>query len=76
MSMNMTMVQLHSNPEMRGRVMSISMMTFGMMPLSAVPFGTLAQRIGTADALFISGALLAVFTIFFTLFNKTFRNMD
>ena len=76
MSMNMTMVQLHSNPEMRGRVMSISMMTFGMMPLSAVPFGTLAQRIGTADALLISGALLAVFTIFFTLFNKTFRNMD
>ncbi len=76
MSMNMTMVQLHSNPEMRGRVMSISMMTFGMMPLSAVPFGTLAQRIGTADALLISGILLAAFTIIFTFFNKTFRNLD
>ena len=74
--MNMTMVQLHSNPEMRGRVMSISMMTFGMMPLSAVPFGTIAQRIGTADALLISGAMLAAFTILFASFNKTFRNMN
>ena len=76
MSMNMTMVQLHSNPDMRGRVMSISMMTFGMMPLSAVPFGTIAQRIGTADALLISGAMLAAFTILFASFNKTFRNMN
>ena len=76
MSMNMTMVQLHSNPDMRGRVMSISMMTFGMMPLSAVPFGTIAQRIGTADALLISGAMLAAFTIVFASFNKTFRNMN
>ena len=56
--------------------MSISMMTFGMMPLSAVPFGTIAQRIGTADALLISGAMLAAFTIVFASFNKTFRNMN
>jgi len=29
--MNMTLAQLNSDSKMRGRVMSISMMTFGMM---------------------------------------------
>ena len=76
MSLNMTMVQLKADPEMRGRVMSITMMTFGMMPLSAVPFGTLAEKIGTADSLTISGILLAVFTVGFAIVNKTFRKMD
>ena len=76
MSLNMTMVQLKADPEMRGRTMSISMMTFGMMPLSAVPFGTLAEKIGTADSLTISGILLAVFTVGFAIVNRTFRKMD
>jgi len=76
MSLNMTMVQIKANPEMRGRTMSIAMMTFGMMPLSAVPFGTLAEKIGTADSLTISGILLAVFTIGFALTNRNFREMD
>ena len=76
MSLNMTMVQIKANPEMRGRTMSISMMTFGMMPLSAVPFGTLAEKIGTPDSLTISGILLAVFTIGFAITNRNFREMD
>ena len=76
MSLNMTMVQLKADPEMRGRTMSIAMMTFGMMPLSAVPFGTLAEKIGTADSLTISGILLAVFTVGFAIVNKTFRKID
>ena len=76
MSMNMTMIQLNSDQKMRGRVMSISMMTFGMMPLSAVPFGTIAQKIGTPDALMISGILLAGFTVLFAMFNRTFREIN
>ena len=76
MSLNMSMVQIKSDPEMRGRTMSIAMMTFGMMPLSAVPFGTLAEKIGTADSLTISGILLALFTIGFAIINKSFRKMD
>ena len=65
MSLNMTLVQLYTAPEMRGRVMSIGMMTFGVMPLSAVPFGALAEAIGTGDALMVSGILLAVLTVAF-----------
>ncbi|MCX8214175.1 MAG: MFS transporter, partial [SAR202 cluster bacterium] len=43
MSLNMTLLQVHASPEMRGRIMSIGMMTFGFMPLSALPFGILAE---------------------------------
>jgi predicted MFS family arabinose efflux permease len=75
MSMNMTMIQLSAKNEMRGRIMSISMMTFGLMPLSAVPFGIIAETIGTPNALTISGILLAISTMIFATFNKTLRNL-
>ena len=58
MSLNMTLLQMHADPEMRGRVMSIAMMTFGMMPLSAVPFGIVAEQTGTPFALMLSGLML------------------
>lgn len=63
-SLNMTLTQVYARPEMRGRIMSISMMSFGMMPLAAVPFGALAEVMGsTPDALTISGLMLAAFTL-------------
>ena len=76
MAMNMTMIQLKADPRMRGRVMSIGMMSFGMMPLSAVPIGFIAQKIGTPDALMISGLMLVTFTIIFGVLNRTFRQLD
>ena len=76
MSLNMTLMQLYASNEMRGRVMSIAMMTFGAMPLSAIPFGALAERIGTADALLISGGLLVLFTIAFSLVYPSFRRIE
>ena len=75
MSLNMTLMQMNTKPEMRGRIMSIGMMTFGAMPLSAVPFGALAERIGTPDALFLSGILLAVFTLIFAFAYPSFRKI-
>jgi MFS family permease len=77
MSLNMTLLQSYSSPEMRGRVMSIAMMTFGLMPLSAVPFGALAEieSVGTANALLLSGILLTVFTIIFAIVYAPFRRI-
>ena len=75
MSLSMTLMQIYSIPEMRGRVMSISMMTFGAMPLSAVPFGAIAERIGTPNALGLSGLLLAVFTLIFAVCYPGFRKI-
>jgi MFS family permease len=76
MSLTMTLIQIKSSSEMRGRTQGIAMMTFGLMPLSAVPFGTLAEHIGTADALTISGILLTIFTLVYVAISKTFRNLE
>ena len=76
MSLNMTLMQSHASPEMRGRVMSISMMTYGAMPLSALPFGAIAEVIKTSNALLISGVLLAVFTLVFTIVYPSFRRIE
>ncbi len=75
MSLNMTMLQLYSSPEMRGRIMSIAMMTFGLMPLSAIPFGIVAESRGTPDALLLSGVLLVAFTLLFTFAYPRFRRI-
>ncbi|HOO90270.1 MAG TPA: MFS transporter [Syntrophales bacterium] len=76
MSLNMTLMQSYSSHEMRGRIVSMGMMTFGVMPLSAVPFGALAEGIGTADSLGIAGLLLCLFTIVFFLAFPRFRKVS
>ena len=38
--------------------MSLGLMTFGLMPLSAIPFGFIAEGIGTDNSLLISGVTL------------------
>ena len=75
MSLNMTLTQVYSAPRMRGRVMSITMMSFGLMPLSAVPFGLLAEFTNTPFALMLSGILLAVFTLLFSVAYPSFRRI-
>ena len=75
MALNFTLLQVNAKPEMRGRIMSIAMMSFGVFPISAVPFGILAERTGTASALFLSGALLTVFTVIFLLAYPRFRRI-
>jgi MFS family permease len=76
MSLNMTLMQTYSTLEMRGRIVSMAMMTFGLMPLSAVPFGALAERIGTPDSLALSGVILTCAAVgFFFAFPK-FRGVE
>lgn len=75
MSLNMALMQTSASPEMRGRMMSIAMMSFGAMPLSAVPFAALAERVGTPDALLLSGIMLAVFTVVFAFAYPPFRRI-
>ena len=75
MSLNMTLIQTNSSREMRGRVMSIAMMSFGLMPLSGVPFGVLAEFTDTPFALTLSGLLLIGFTLVFAVAYPTYRRI-
>lgn len=75
MSLHMTLLQTYSNQEMRGRVTSIGIMSFGAMPLSALPFGAIAEKIGTTNALFISGLMLLAFAVVFAFSYPRFRHI-
>ena len=75
MSLNTTLLQSSSEPDKRGRVMSVSMMSFGLMPLSSIPFGALALITGTSNSLSLSGLILLALTILFFIFNDRLRNL-
>ena len=75
MSLNMTLMQYYSSAAMRGRIASMAMMTFGVMPLSAVPFGAIAEHIGTADSLGIGALLLCLFSVIFFFVYPKFRDV-
>ncbi|MEJ2130895.1 MAG: MFS transporter [Gammaproteobacteria bacterium] len=76
MSLNMSMVQLALKPEMRGRVMSIFMMTFGLMPLGAAPMSLIAEHFGIDYALQVSALLLAVTIVGLAIAFPAIRKLD
>ena len=63
MSMNRSLVQLQVVQRMRGRIMSIDMMSHGLMPLGVLPIGYIAETAGIPTGLFVSGLILCVSTI-------------
>lgn len=63
MSLNNTLLMSNTPEDLMGRVMSIFMMTFGLMPLGTVPSGALAEIIGAPITVAGGGVLLLVFLV-------------
>ena len=61
-SLNMSIVQLAVRADIRGRVMSINMMTFALTPLGVIPISAAAEFVGIETGLLISAAMLALTT--------------
>jgi MFS family permease len=57
MAINQTVLQLKVEDEVRGRVLSIYLLTWGMLPLGQLPLGALADRIGAPEATAIACAV-------------------
>ena len=58
-SLTNTSIQSAAPPYLRGRVMSLYVLSFmGMMPISSILFGTLGQAIGPARAVMVGAVLL------------------
>ena len=71
-TLNNTMVMGESDPEYYGRVMSINMLTFSVMPLMSAPLGLLADVI-TAEATFaLMGGVIIVIMLFLGLTNSSY----
>ncbi len=64
LAINQTSMQLHVANEVRGRVISIYLMTWGMLPFGQLAIGALADQIGASSAIAISAALGIVVLVF------------
>ena len=60
MTTNNTVIQATLPSEIRGRVMSIMMMSFGLMPLGVVPIAAAADSFGSQTAVAASSTILIV----------------
>lgn len=58
MATNNTVIQANLPPEVRGRVMAVMMMSFGLMPLGVVPVTAAADAFGAPKAVAISSLIL------------------
>ena len=56
----MGLTQLLVPDHIRGRVMSIMMMTHSFMPIGLIPISSLAENYGIALAIMLSGALVGL----------------
>jgi MFS family permease len=67
-----TVVQVESAPEMRGRVISyVAMAYFGMLPVGSLLSGAISQYIGAPDTILFHGVMALVIAGVFAKFLKT-----
>ena len=59
-SLNMSVTQLAAPRYIHGRVMSLTMMIHGLMPLGVIPVGAVAEFVGIEAALMFGAAMLAL----------------
>jgi MFS family permease len=86
-ALNSTMVMTASDTQFYGRVMSVYMMTFSLMPLGTLPMGGIADLIGSVvlgpfdligiqATLFAAGVTLTLFILGVTVFNPAYRRLE
>jgi len=62
----MTIVQVESEKEMRGRVMSyVAMVYFGLLPLGSLLVGYISQQIGAPDTILLQGIMALIIAVLF-----------
>jgi MFS family permease len=75
-SLNNTMVLSNTQPEYHGRVMSIYMMNWSVMPLAALPMAALADVIGVRITVMVAGALVALVFVVVGGLSPELRHLD
>jgi MFS family permease len=76
MTLNNTLIQSIIPDAVRGRVMSLMMMTFGITPLGTLPAGWVAREYGVRVAVAGGGLLLVVFSVAIFMLSRTYRQLD
>ena len=75
-TLNQALIMEEVDDQYRGRVMSVFMMNFGLMPLGVLPAGALAERFGGQFAVMLLGVLLLLTTIAVLATQRRLRELD
>lgn len=75
-TVNNTAIQVIITDDVRGRVMSIMMMTFGLTPLGTVPVAALAEAFGAPVAVAIAAVVTAALSLGVYVFSGALRSID
>ena len=76
MSLNRGLVSTVVDPRMRGRVMSIDMMSHGLMPLGIIPISLIAEAANVSIALMVSGGAFALSVGVLLMGSRAVRRLD
>lgn len=76
MALNMSLVMDYAEPEFHGRVMSVNMLTFSLMPLSVVPTGALVDIFGAPTVIGVSGLLLLAVVLTYGSLHPSYRRVE
>lgn len=76
MSLIMSLIQISASSEMRGRVMSVTMLIWGLMPLGVLPISFLAEAADIGTALLVSALALALLTLLIAVAFPVIRRID
>ena len=76
MAVNNTLLQSNVPRRILGRVMSIYMVTFALMPMGTLPLGAVAQAIGPATAVLGGAVLIIVFTLAMAILHPSLRRLE
>jgi hypothetical protein len=75
-TVNNTAIQLLVDDNVRGRVSSFMMLSFGLTPIGVFPMAIAADNIGAANAILGASIILVVLVAIFYGLSVTLRNLD
>ena len=75
-ALNMALIMEEVEDKYRGRVMSVFMMNFGLMPLGVLPAGAIAQEMGGQFVVGMLGVLLLLTTALILVTQRRLRDLD
>lgn len=75
LSINNTLLQINSEDRVRGRVMSIYVMTFGLVGVGVLLVGELAEHLDVSLGVTIGGGLVLLFTLAMALWRPILRKL-
>lgn len=76
MTINMALIMDNTEDIFRGRMMSIIMMQWGLMPLGVLPFSWLIEQFSGQFAVLTMSIILFVVSIYIFFFNSRVRDLD